>query len=187
MATLKQLLDSLTQDLKFVFRTLGSDRWFSATVIGVLALGIGANTLGFTIVNAAFFRGLPFEQSARAAHGHAGSTNAAGASGPRPIELDAWRSESRTFAALAGYDDASASFSDDRALPDQVRATRVTTKTFAILRQPPVLGRDFVAADATAASEPVVILAHHVWKNRYGGDAAVLGRVSAHRRPRRPP
>ena len=59
------VLDSLTQDLKFVFRTLASDRWFSATVIGVLALGIGANTLGFTIVNAAFFRGLPFEQSAQ--------------------------------------------------------------------------------------------------------------------------
>ena len=53
----------MLQDVKFVFRTLRGDRWFSATVIGVLALGIGANTLGFTIVNAAFFRRLPFEES----------------------------------------------------------------------------------------------------------------------------
>jgi predicted permease len=166
----------MRQDLKFVFRTLNADRWFTATVIGVLALGIGANTLGFTIVNAAFFRGLPFEQSAQL-HMVTFINDKGRRVGATPIELEEWRSQSRAFEALAGYDDTSASLSDDRALPDQVRATRVTTNTFAILRQPPILGRDFIAADALPSSGPVVMLSHHVWRNRYGGDAEVLGRT----------
>lgn len=174
MATLP-VIDSLRQDLKFVFRTLRADRWFSATVIGVLALGIGANTLGFTIVNAAFFRGLPFEQSAQL-HMVTWINDKGRRVGATPIELEEWRSQSRAFEALAGYDDTSASLSDDRALPDQVRATRVTPNTFAILRQSPILGRDFLAADATPSAEPVVLLSHHTWRNRYGGDPAVLGR-----------
>lgn len=166
----------MVEDLKSVFRTLRSDRWFSATVIGVLSLGIGANTLGFTIVNAAFFRGLPFERSAQL-HMVSWIDDKGRRVGPRPIELDQWRSQCRAFAALAGYDDASASLSDDRGLPDQVRATRITTNTFAVLRQPPIVGRDFVAADASPRSDPVVILGHHIWTSRYAGDPAVLGRT----------
>ena len=166
----------MLEDLKSVFRTLRADRWFSATVIGVLSLGIGANTLGFTIVNAAFFRGLPFEQSAQL-HMIAWINDKGRRIGPRPIELDQWRSQSRAFAALGGYDDATASLSDDRALADQVRATRITTNTFAVLRRPPILGRDFVAADAAPTGDPVVILGHHIWTSRYAGDPAVLGRT----------
>ena len=166
----------MLEDLKSVFRTLRADRWFSAIVIGVLSLGIGANTLGFAIVNAAFFRGLPFEQSAELQM--VAWINERGRRvGARPIELEEWRAQSRAFAALAGYDDTSASLSDDRALPDQVRATRVTTNTFSILRQPPMFGRDFIAPDEAPSAEPVVMLSHHIWRSRYGGDPAVLGRT----------
>ena len=56
---------SILQDLRFAFRMMAKDRWFSAAAIAALALGIGANTVGFTIVNAAFLRGLPFEDSDR--------------------------------------------------------------------------------------------------------------------------
>ena len=161
-------------DLKFVFRTLARDRWFSAAVVGVLALGIGANTLGFSIVNAAFFRGLPFDQSAKL-HMVTWINERGRRVGPDPAQLDEWRAASRAFESLAGYEDASASLSDDRAVPDRVRATRVTADTFSVLRQSPVLGRDFVAGDATPAADPVVILSHHVWRDRYGSDSSVLG------------
>jgi predicted permease len=176
------MADWLIQDLKFVSRALHRDRWFSATVIGVLALGIGANTLGFSIVNAAFFRGLPFEQSAQL-HMVTWINQSGRRVGSLPGELDEWRAQSRAFAALAGYDDTSASLSDDRGLPDQVRVTRVTPNTFAILRQPPALGRDFVAADASPSGDRVAILSHDVWANRYGGDPAILGesvRIDGH-------
>jgi putative ABC transport system permease protein len=170
------ILESVGQDLKFVFRTLGTDRWFSATVIAVFALGIGANTLGFTIVNAAFFRGLPFEQSSQL-HMVTWVNQQGRRVGPSAIELDGWRSQTRSFDGLAGYDDVSVSVSDDRALPDQVRATRVTTNTFSVLRQAPLLGRDFVTLDASPGAEPVVMLSHHVWRNRYAADPAILGRL----------
>ena len=58
-------LDSVLQDLRFAFRLIARERWFSAAAIVALALGIGVNAIGFTIVNAAFFRGLPFEDSDR--------------------------------------------------------------------------------------------------------------------------
>jgi putative ABC transport system permease protein len=167
-------LDALSQDLKFVVRALKADRWFSATVIGVLALGIGANTLGFTIVNAAFWRGLPFEDS-RQLHmvswiDHDGRRDPASLA-----DFNDWRSQSGAFAGLAGYHDTSASLSDHRALPDRVRATRVTAGAFRVLRQPPFLGRDFLPGDEDPAADRVVILSHHLWSNRYGADRGVLG------------
>jgi len=169
-----RFLDDLAQDLKFAWRLMLKDRGFSATVIGVLALGIGANTMGFTIVNAAFFRGLPFEGSARL-HMVTWINDHGRRVGVRPIELDEWRARSQAFVDLAGYDDGSASLSDERALPDQVRATRVTTNTFGLLHQPPVLGRDFVDADASPSEDRVVLIGHHVWQSRYGRDPGVLG------------
>ena len=59
------VVEAVLQDLRFAFRLIAKDRWFSAAVIVALALGIGANTVGFTIVNAAFLRGLPFEEADR--------------------------------------------------------------------------------------------------------------------------
>ena len=91
----------MLHDLKFVFRTLSADRWFSATVIGVLVLGIGANTLGFTIVNAAFFRGLPFEQSAEL-HMVTWIHQNGRRVGPQPVELALWRAQSRAPGAAGG-------------------------------------------------------------------------------------
>ena len=57
--------DNSLQDLRFAFRLMARERWFSAAAVVALALGIGVNAIGFTIVNAAFFRGLPFEDSDR--------------------------------------------------------------------------------------------------------------------------
>ena len=66
--------------------------------------------------------------------------------------------------------------SDDRALPEQAQGTWLTANTFGVLRQPPLLGRDFVAGDERPGAEPVVIIGHGIWKNRYGSDPGVLGK-----------
>ena len=55
----------MLQDLRFTFRLIAKDRWFAAAAIVALALGIGVNAVGFTLVNAAFLRGLPFDQASR--------------------------------------------------------------------------------------------------------------------------
>jgi len=169
-------VEAVLQDLRFAFRLIARDRWFSAAVIVVLALGIGANTVGFTMVNAAFLRGLPFEEADRLYV--LSLTNRAGrrSNVSRP-ELQDWRDRSRSFAGLAGYRDAAMNISDDRALPELANGTWLTANTFSLLRQQPLLGRDFAAGDERTGAEPVAIIGYALWKNRYGNDPNVLGRT----------
>ena len=120
-----------------------------------LALGIGANTIGFTIVNAAFLRGLPFEEADRL-YVLSWQNRAGRRSNVSRPELQDWRAQSRSFAGLAAYRDATMNISDDRALPEQATGTWLTANTFGVLRQQPLLGRDFAAGDERPGAEPVV-------------------------------
>jgi putative ABC transport system permease protein len=161
------------QDLRFTLRLIAKDRWFSALGIVVLALGIGVNAIGFTIVNAAFLRGLPFKDSDRLYvltwQGRPGRRNVS------HVELQDWRAQSRAFAGLAAFRNGPMNLSDDRALPEQARGTWITANTFALLGQQPLLGRDFAPADERQGADPVALVSHRVWKNRYGADPKVLG------------
>lgn len=168
-------LETLLQDLRFAFRLMNRDRWFSGSVIVTLAFGIGVNAVGFTIVNAAFIRSLPFDDSQRlyavswlTPSGLRGNVSHAG--------LQDWRARTRSFDGLAGYTDASMNISGDRVPPEQAQGTWLTANAFGVLHQPVFLGRDFVADDELPGAPPVVILGHRIWKNRYGGDPEVLGK-----------
>jgi predicted permease len=169
-------VESILQDLRFARRMIVKGGAYSATAIVALALGIGANTLGFTIVNGAFLRGLPFDDADRLyvvswqnRHGRR--------SNPSFEDLADWRATNRSFEPLAAYSDASVNISDDRARPETVAAARVTANAFRVLRQPLLLGRDFAARDEAAGASPVVILGYTMWKNRFGGDLAAVGKT----------
>ena len=167
-------VEATLQDVRFAFRLMAKDPWFSAAAIIALALGIGANTTGFGIVNAAFLRGLPVADSDRlyvlswqARQGYDIAL--------KFPDLQEARSQSRTFASLAGYRSATMNVSDDRGLPEEVRGAWLTINTFGLLRQQPSLGRDFVTGDDRPGAEPVVIIGERLWKQRYGADPAVIG------------
>jgi putative ABC transport system permease protein len=169
------VLDSLLQDLRFALRLIARDKWSSAAAIVTLGLGIGANATGFTIVNAAFFRGLPFEESGRL---HIVSWQV----GPNrnaeltPAEFNDLRTQYSAL-DLSAYTDSTMNVSDDLALPEQVLGTRLTANTFGVLRQKLLLGRDFTSNDDHPGAEPVVIIGHDLWKNRYAADPAAIGRT----------
>jgi putative ABC transport system permease protein len=169
-------VDAILQDLRFAFRLIAKDCWFSTAAIVALALGIGVNAIGFTIVNAAFLRGLPFKDSDRlylmAWQGRSGSRR-----GFSHAELQDWRARSRAFAGLAAFSNTTLNISDDRALPEEARGTWITANAFGVLGQQPLLGRDFGPADDRVGAEPVAILSYRIWKNRYGGDPAVFGKT----------
>jgi putative ABC transport system permease protein len=169
-------VEAVLHDLRFAFRLIAKDRWFSAAVIVVLALGIGANATGFTIVNAAFLRGLPFEESDRL-YVLSWLNRTGRRSSASLAELQDWREQSRSFTGLAAYRDATMNLSDDRALPELASGTWLTANTFGVLRQPPLLGRDFDAGDERAGADPVAIIGYGIWKNRYGGDPDVIGKT----------
>jgi predicted permease len=166
-------LETIWQDLRYASRMIRKDRWFSAAAVAVMALGIGVNTVGFTIVDTAFFKGLPVKDSA---HLYSPCWQFRGRSqcefsGPELRELETAKG---SFSSVAAYDDKTAKLSDDQAFPEEVRAVWVTTNLFATLGLTPVLGRDLTAAEERA---PVALIGYDIWKNRFGGDAGVLGRT----------
>src|SRR6185503_1506082 len=104
----------------------------------------------------ALLRGLPFEESDRlyvlSWQNRSGRrTNASHA------EMQDWRAGSTRLAGLAAYSEGAINISDDRAMPEQARGTWVTANAFAVLRQPPLVGRDFIAADERPGADPVVL------------------------------
>ena len=168
-------LDSLLQDLRFAIRVIVRGRGFSAAAILTLALGIGANAAGFTIMYAALLRTLPFEAaddlfvvSWNLTSGRRGNASL--------VELQEWQAQTRTFAGLAGYTSAMMNLSDDRDPPEQVQGTALTPTAFDVLRQRPLIGRDFVAADEQPGAEAVAIIGAKIWRSRYASDPDVLGR-----------
>jgi len=169
-------VQDLWQDLRFAARLIVKDRWFSAAAVAAIALGIGANTVGFTIINAAFVRGFSFDQADRlyaiSWQHPAGRRTPASAA-----DLNDWRQQSRTFAGIAGYSFDALSLSDDVAAPEQANGSRVTANHFAVLRQPPLMGRDFGPDDERRGADGVVILGYDLWKNRYAKAPDVLGRT----------
>jgi predicted permease len=170
------LAEDLWQDLRFAARLIVKERWFSAAAIVAIALGIGANTLGFTIINAAFLRGFPFEEAdrLRAISWRPASGIRASSS---PLDLADWRSQTQSFSGIAAYQFGAINISDDHAPPEQTQGAWVTANHFDVLRQRPVLGRTFVAGDEQRGAAPVVIIGYEIWNHRFGLDPQVVGRV----------
>jgi predicted permease len=170
------LIDDLWLDLRFAMRLIVKDRWFSAVAVAAIALGIGANTLGFTIVNAAFLRGFSFDQADRL---HAVSwRHEQGRRIPLSFaDFEDWRAQTRSFTALAAYSFGAVNISDDHAAPDQTQGSWISANHFEVLRQQTLLGRAFAAGEDHRGAEPVVIIGYEIWKNRFGRDPNAVGRV----------
>jgi len=170
------MIETLWQDLKFAVRLIFKDRWVSAAAIIALALGIGVNAVGFTIVNTALLRGLPvasphelFTPCWLGPQGDLCSVSR--------IELDEWRAVLPTHSLLAAYNEDSVNIGDDQDFPEQANGVFVTSNLFGLLGIDPVLGRDFLPEDDRAGAEPVVLIGHRMWRDRFASDATVLGKT----------
>jgi putative ABC transport system permease protein len=168
---------SLLHDLRFALRLIAKEPWFTAVAVAALSLGIGVNATVFTLVNAVLIRGLPFKDSAQLYMMGPRRPQDSGMRSLSHPDFQDWCAQSRSFSAIAGFSRGSVNLADDRGLPEQARSTWLTANAFQVLGQQPLLGRDFTAADERKGAERVVILGHGIWKNRYGGDSSVIGRV----------
>jgi predicted permease len=166
----------MLQDLRFALRLIAKDRWFATVAVLALSLGIGMNAMVFTLVNAVLIRGLPFPESGNLYMLGWESADGGGTGVAHP-ELQDWRTQSRAFEGLAAFWNTGFNISDGHALPEQARGARLTANAFSVLRQQPLIGRDFTPDDERSGAEPVVILGYNIWKNRYNEDRAVLGRT----------
>src|SRR5439155_22136343 len=165
------------QDGVFGLRMLRKNHGFTIVAVLTLALGIGANTTVFTMVNAVLFKGLPYANSGRIV---AITSNNLSKNQPQigvafPDFLD-MQTQSKSFKGLAASQPTAQSISDADLPAALYQCGRVSSNTFSLLGQKPFMGRDFLPEDDEGVGKQVVILGYDLWKTRYGGDPNILGR-----------
>ena len=167
-------MHALAQNFRSASRQLRQAPGFTLTVVLTLALGIGATTAIFSLVEGVLLRPLPFRDADRLVllGDHLGAGLKIGITAR---EIETYSRATRAFSSLGGYTTANYEFSGG-ATPEQVRAGRLTASVFPTLGVAPMLGRVFTAQEEDARQSPAVI-SYALWLNRYHRDANVLGTV----------
>jgi putative ABC transport system permease protein len=169
-------MHSLLQDLRFALRRLTKDRWFTLAAVIALALGIGANTAVFTLVNAVLLRGLPFDQPERIMW--IDTRDARGRTfGVSLEDFEDWRRATRTFAGIALVQNGTMNLSADDRLAEAYPGGYISANAFDLVGVKAVLGRGFVPSDDASGAPPVALISGGIWKSRYGSDPAIVGKA----------
>src|SRR5215213_4084757 len=172
---------SLLQDLRYGFRSLLKRPGFTVVAVVALALGIGANSAIFSVVDAALKNPLPYSDPGRLVI--AWETNPTLLSDYLKTHNEAatahfyeWQTESQSFENLAAFHWKNFNLTGGDT-PEQVTGNAVTTNMFATLGVRPLLGRDFLAEEGQAGRDNVVILSHGLWQRRFGANPGIVGQT----------
>jgi predicted permease len=169
------LCDQLARDFRHALRLFWRRPGFSAVVVLTLALGIGANTAIFSVINAVLLRPLPYKEPARLAmlwsadpaHGiHEGRVSL--------LNFADWKTRSHTFEDMTPFIGQTFLLGNKDGPPERTRSARVSADFFPLLGVEPILGRLF-SADEEKRGESVVVLGYGLWQRRFGGATQVLG------------
>ena len=167
----------LTDDVRHAFRSLRQAPTFTTVALIVLALGIGAATAIFSVVDAVVLRGLPFDEHDRIAAVLEYNPKRPQAGNTTPQNFLDWRERQQSFAHLTAVHRAQYRVRNDAGGVDTLRVLRVTRDYFPVLRVEPALGRAFAAPDEIEGAHRRVILSHTLWHQRFGGAPDVVGRT----------
>ncbi len=180
-----ELRHELRQDAGFALRLLRNNPLFTTIALITLAVGVGANTAIFSVVKAVLLQALPYRHAERAvviwnSYEQAGLEHAAIA----PAEFADFLEQRRAFDGMAAVSRQPMNLIGEGE-PEQLMGYAVSPNLFDLLGTRPQLGRGFSAEDGKEGAEKVVLLSHGLWRRRFGGDPAVVGRViNAGGRPR---
>ena len=177
-------VESLGTDLKLVFRRLAKSPGFAATVILTLAIGIGANTAVFSVLNSVLFKPLPYPDPEQLVAVHLTAPGAAGladfSSGLRlsPSMYFTFAEHNRTFQSMGVWIAGIANVTG-LAQPHEVHTALITDGVLQTLSVPPYLGRWLLPSDQNPHGAKAVMLGYGYWQRRFGGDRSVIGRSMA--------
>ncbi len=170
-------LESIFQDVHYAVRGLRNSPGFSLVAIATLALGIGATTAIFSVVNTVLLRPLPYKDSTRLVHLWTVSPMfpeyRMGQSIPNLNDI---RSRSHDFEVIAAYQPQTAALTGNGA-PERLIAAPITADFFSLFSVHPILGRGMLPQDESGKDGNVVWLSYGLWQRRYGGDQAIAGRT----------
>jgi predicted permease len=165
----------VSHDLRFALRRLIRAPGFTAAAVICLALGIGANTAIFTVINAVLLRPLPYHAPERlVAVWEANAMRKSERNTVSPANYLDWRAENTVFSAIAAVHDVSANLTGAGA-PEEVPVQRATAGLFPLLGLRPRLGRTFSEAEDAPGGPEVAVLSHGLWERRYDASPAVVG------------
>jgi predicted permease len=178
------LVESIGSDLKLVFRRLRKSPGFAATVILTLAIGIGANTAVFSVVDSVLFKPLPYPNAEQlvavrlVAPGAAGLADFSNGLRLSPSMYFTFAEQNRTFQSLGVWSTGTANVTGiDQ--PHEVHTALISDGVLQALSVPPVLGRWLLPADQNPHGPKAVMLSYGYWQRRFGGDRSVIGRSIA--------
>ena len=183
-------LESLLVDLKHVFRRLGRSPGFAITVVLTLAIGIGANTAVFSVLNSVLLRALPYPEPQQLVSLHLNAPGAPGLAEFRSeLRLSAsmyftFATHNRTFQSVGVWQPGTASITG-LAQPEQVNTALITGGVLETFNVPALTGQWLTAADQDSHGLGRVMLSYGYWQRRFGGDPGVVGRtISVNSQPR---
>jgi len=165
------------QDIRYGLRRIVQNPGFSAIAVLTLALGIGATSTIFSVVNAVLLRPLPFHDPQHlVAVSQVTTDTQAGAVPMSFTKYEAIRDQSQSLARIAVYYPISPSLGGETE-PEQIAAARVSGDLFGLLGVAPQLGRGFDAAEMTPGGADAAVITDGLWHRRFGGEPTVLGRT----------
>jgi predicted permease len=173
------LVEDAIKDLVYAARTFAKSPGFTLTAIGSLALGIGANTAIFTIVNAFLLKPLPYDQPDRlVALSERGVFGNDGPMSPAPGNVADWQESATSFESISGYTTQAMTLATDTPgfEPQPVIACACSSNLFTTLGVAPFAGRPFAADEDRFGAPRVAVVSYGLWERKFGADAHAVGR-----------
>jgi predicted permease len=171
-------MGAFSQDIRYGWRVLRKSPGFTAVAVLVLALGIGANTAIFSVVNAVLIRPLPFDQPDHLVQLYhvPPQTSFPGISlfAVSPANFLDWRSQAHSFEGMSAYGFGRYILTGT-GHPEAIRTVGVTHGLFSILRAEPLLGRVFLESEDQPGHEHEVVLSYELWRTRFGENPGIVG------------
>ncbi|HYP29681.1 MAG TPA: ABC transporter permease [Blastocatellia bacterium] len=170
-------METFLKDSLYGFRLLLKKPGFATVVVLTLALGIGANTAIFSVIDALLLTSLPYKEADRLVLFSTTTKSAQVTNSYSSFpDIEDWRASSSSFEAIASFKSAGFTLTGEGEA-ERVEAAQVSSSFFPILRVNPIHGRTFLEADDRPGSERVALVSHSFWQNRFGGDPDLVGRA----------
>lgn len=174
------ILDTLARDLRYAIRSLRGTPTFTVVAIITLALGIGASTAIFTVVNGVLLRPLPYPQPERLVRlWETLPQKSTYRNVVNPWNFLDWQARTQAFESMAATTPIQTINLSGDGEPVALNGLGVTTNFFDVLRVRPEIGRAFTPEEGTLGRGPVAILSHELWQSGFGGDSNILGKKLA--------
>ena len=166
-------MENLLRDFRYGMASLARDPGFAAVTIGLLALGVGANSAMFSIVDAVLLKPLPFPEPERMVR--VWETPPGQRNGTTTLTFLDWKRQSELFEALSFESATKAAVAMD-GYPERIPGKLVTADYFQVFRVKPQIGRTFARGEDQPGAPPVVVLSHAFWQTQFASDPGVLNR-----------